>query len=122
MKKFVARVSLFIGILLLPVVLVVAFAIATPPVSKSLSGSYLFAGKQKDFLLATVESPRIIFIGGSNLAFGTNSQMIKDSLGLNPVNTGLHASLGLKYMLDNTYRYIKKGDIVVVAPEYEHFY
>jgi hypothetical protein len=34
----------------------------------------------------------------------------------------MHAGLGLKYMLDNTYQYIKKGDIIVIAPEYPHFY
>ncbi|GHT63912.1 hypothetical protein AGMMS50239_20680 [Bacteroidia bacterium] len=68
-----------------------------------------------------VESPRIIFVGGSNLSFGLNSQMILDSLHLNPINMAIHANVGLKYIMDNTIQYIKKGDIVVLVPEYIHF-
>ncbi|WP_315817935.1 hypothetical protein [Paraflavitalea speifideaquila] len=48
--------------------------------------------------------------------------MIKDSLELNPVNTGIHATIGLIYMLDHTREYIREGDIVVVVPEYDQFY
>lgn len=90
----------------------------TPRASKSL----LAASTQKDSLLKNVESPRIIFVGGSNLSFGLNSQMIKDSLGLNPINTGIHAAIGLVYMMDNTLQYIREGDIVILIPEYEQFY
>ena len=66
--------------------------------------------------------PRIIFVGGSNLSFGLNSQMIKDSLQLNPINTAIHASLGIKFMLEHTLDYVQNGDIVVLVPEYHHFY
>jgi len=120
MKKFIIKVLLFV-VLVLFAIMVVSLEIVLPTSTRS-SFSYLFAGKQKDFLLETTKSPRIIFVGGSNLAYGLDSQMIKDSIGLNPVNTGLTANLGLKYMLDNTYQYIKEGDIVIVAAEYEHFY
>jgi hypothetical protein len=82
----------------------------------------LFAEKRKDSLLKNTKSPRIIFVGGSNLSFGLDCQMIKESLNVNPINTAIHAALGLTYMLDNTYMYIKRGDIVVVVPEYNQFY
>ena len=82
----------------------------------------LFAKIDKDALLRATPSPRIIFIGGSNLSFGMNSQIIKDSLHLNPINTSLHAKLGLLYMMDSTITYVKSGDIVVIAPEYSQFY
>ncbi len=90
----------------------------TPRVSKS----FLFAGLQKDSLLQYTPSPRIIFIGGSNLSLGLNSQMVKDSLRLNPINTGLTFELGLKYMLENTLQYIQPNDIVVLIPEYSLYY
>ncbi|GHT76663.1 hypothetical protein AGMMS50262_15490 [Bacteroidia bacterium] len=80
------------------------------------------AAVKKDSLLANVPSPRIIFIGGSNLSFGLNSQEIKDSLYLNPINTAINASIGIKYMLENAIRYAKEGDIMVVIPEYPHFF
>jgi hypothetical protein len=60
-------------------------------------------------------------VGGSNLSFGLNSQMILDSLHLNPVNTAIHARIGLKYIMDNTIQHVKKEDIVVLVPEYMHF-
>ena len=54
--------------------------------------------------------------------FSLNSQVLKDSLHLNPVNTGVHALLTLQYMLDNTIQYVRPGDVVVLIPEYEHFF
>jgi len=90
----------------------------TPQVSKSM----LFSALIKDSLLANEFYPRMIFVGGSNLSFGLNSQTIKDSLKINPINTAINANISLKYMLDNTYQYVKNGDIIVVIPEYSHFY
>ena len=59
---------------------------------------YLQAYNKKCQLLEDTPSPRIIFVGGSNLAFGLDSQRIKDSLNINVINYGLHAGIGLKYM------------------------
>jgi hypothetical protein len=84
--------------------------------------SFLSADIQKDSLLANEPSPRIILVGGSSLAYGINSQLLKDSLVMNPINTGLDFGLGIKYMLDNTFRYVKEGDIIILAPEYQQFY
>jgi len=92
------------------------------PVTPNSSRSFLFAKIAKDSLLKNVPSPRIIFIGGSNLSYGLNSQMIKDSLNLNPINTALAGGIGLIYMLDHTLRYIKNGDKVIVVPEYQQFF
>ncbi len=84
--------------------------------------NYLRAYEQKCKLLEEVSSPRIIFIGGSNLAFGLNSERIKDSLQMNVINYGLHAGMGLKYMIDDIALYAKEKDILVFAPEYSHFF
>jgi len=118
MKRFIIKISLLVGV---PVLSIIIVAIALPTGTRVSTNHVAFGLKQIDMLLATVESPRIIFVGGSSVNTGLNGQIIKDSLGLNPINAGLHAGLGLKYMLDNTYQYVKKGDIVVVAPEYLHF-
>ena len=117
MRKFIRR---FIGFILPVILLFIAglFIPVTPRASKSL----LFSTIMKDSLLQNTEPPRIIFVGGSNLSFGLNCQMIKDSLNLNPINTGVHASIGLRYMLVNTIQYVKEGDIVVLIPEYSHYY
>ncbi len=77
---------------------------------------------QKCALLEDVKKPRIIIIGGSNAAFSIQSPLIKDSLNMNVINYSLHAGIGLKYMIDDISLYAKKGDILVFAPEYNHFY
>ena len=94
------------------------FLPATPRASKSL----LFANQKKDELLQHAKPPRMIFVGGSNLSFGINSEIIKNELNVSPLNTAVHASIGIRYMLENTIQYIKEGDTVVLAFEYEHFY
>lgn len=76
----------------------------------------------KDSLMEYTPSPRIIFIGGSNLIYGLNSNMIKDTLDVNPINAGSLVSVGLIFMIDNSLPFIKPNDIVVMAPEYEHFF
>ena len=105
----------------IPLALRLLVGITFPPTPRA-STSLLFAKIDKDKLLKESPSPRLIMIGGSNLSFGINSQMIKDALDLNPINTGIHADIGLKYMMDDVLEHIKPGDIVVMAPEYQHFY
>lgn len=117
MKKFLLSLVIYSSIVF--GVMVIGFFLPATPRAKT---SLLFAKIDKDSLLKNTPSPRIIFIGGSNLSFGLNSQMIKDSLGLNPINTAINASLGLMYMLEHSLPYIKKGDIVVVAPEYSNYF
>lgn len=102
-------------------VLLMAFGLFMP-VTPRVSKSMLFSELSKDSLLRKVPSPRIIFVGGSNIAFGLNSQTIKDRLFLNPINTGVHAGLGLKFMIESVTPFIRQGDVVVLVPEYQHFF
>lgn len=117
MKTFISHILLFFFIL--GVILTGAlFLPSTPRASESL----LFSAIRKDSLLQHAPSPRIIFIGGSNLSFGINSRQVYDSLKLFPINTGIQASLGLFYMLDHTLPYIKENDIVVLSSEYQQYF
>lgn len=84
--------------------------------------NYLAAVLEKDRLIRTAPSPKIILVGGSNLAFGIDSRMMRDSLNVNVVNMGLYARLGLRYMLAQVKPYIRPGDVVVISPEYDQFY
>ena len=84
--------------------------------------TFLYSKIEKDSLLKNTKEPRLILIGGSNLALGLNSQLINDSLNFNPVNTGLDCNIGLSYMTKNTLPYIKKNDVVIICLEYEQFY
>jgi hypothetical protein len=117
MKSFLLKAALFM-LAILSFFVLICLLPATPRASLS----FLFAEIQKDSLLKYEKSPRILFVGGSNVACGLNCQMLKDSLPVHPVNTSITSELGLKYMFDNTAQYVRKGDIVVVAPEYNHFH
>ncbi|MDR2042121.1 MAG: hypothetical protein LBP98_07360 [Tannerella sp.] len=68
------------------------------------------------------KTPSIILLGGSNVAYGFNSGVLRDSLNMPVINTGIGAGIGLKFMLDNTSKYLTEGDILVIAPEYVHFF
>ena len=85
------------------------------------SNGYVAAQIDKIELLKTTSSPRLIFIGGSNLAFGLDSVKVSHHFGMPVVNMGLDAGFGLKYILNSTKPFLKKNDIVVVAAEYELF-
>lgn len=117
MKKFLSNLILFS----VPLLLFILVLLLLPPTPRAKT-SLIFAKNHKDSLLLNTASPRIIFVGGSNLSFGLNSHLIKDSLELEPINTAIHAGIGLKYMLDSTLPHIKQSDVVVVIPEYDNYF
>jgi len=83
---------------------------------------YLYEYNHKLQLLDTVGQPRIIFMGGSSAAFDNDSRTIRDSLGCNVINFGLHAGIGMRIPLEDGLRSIRKGDVVVVQIEYANFF
>lgn len=117
MKLFLRKTFLF---LLIPmaVFIIGLFLPATPKAKQSL----LMSKFTKDSLLLHTKKPRIIFIAGSSMSLGLYSQPFKDSLHLNPINTGIHGGLGAFYMMDDVIDYVQPGDIIVMAPEYHQFY
>jgi hypothetical protein len=48
--------------------------------------------------------------------------MIQEALNMPVINAGLTSTVGLKFTLDNTLKYLEEGDILVIAPEYDCFY
>jgi hypothetical protein len=66
----------------------------------------------------TIKEPKIILVGGSNLAFGVASDSIEKALKKPVVNFGLYAGFGLTFMLKEALSEVKKGDIIVLCPEY----
>lgn len=81
--------------------------------------SYFHGFAFKEGLLKTTRSPKVVLVGGSNLAFGINSHTLSRELGMNVVNPALHAGLGLGYILNSVEPFIEAGDIVVLGFEYE---
>ena len=48
----------------------------------------------------SIKAGKIILAGGSNLAFGIDSKQLEETLGMPVVNLGLHAGLGLHFILE----------------------
>ncbi|MCI4671330.1 MAG: hypothetical protein MRZ79_24530 [Bacteroidia bacterium] len=85
-------------------------------------GNMLYSILDKHDRMDSIQGPKIIFAGGSNLAFGLDSRMVEEAFDKPVVNMGIHAGLGLKFILDDVRPYISEGDVVVIVPEYPHFY
>ncbi|MCC6579329.1 MAG: hypothetical protein IT440_02730 [Phycisphaeraceae bacterium] len=83
--------------------------------------SYMAASRDKQALLDRTPSPRILLVGGSHVAFGTDSPTLEKATGLPVVNLGLHAGLGLNFILAQAEQAIRSGDVVVVCPVYTVF-
>jgi hypothetical protein len=82
---------------------------------------YAAATLDKHARLRAAESPRVIFVGGSSMSFGIDSRPFA-ALGLAPVNMGLSAGLGLAFMLGEVEPQLRRGDVVVIAPETHLFW
>ena len=63
------------------------------------------------------KSGKIILVGNSALAFGVRSDIISEKLNKEVVLFGLYGAIGTKAMIDLSKAGIKKGDIVILAPE-----
>ena len=82
------------------------------------SNVYVAATIEKENRLAELPSPRLVFVGGSNLAFGLDSKKISDSLNIPVVNMGLYAGLGVAFGPNEVKEQLRKGDKVVLSIEY----
>lgn len=65
-----------------------------------------------------INRPKIILAGGSNLAFGINSKKLQDEFDVPVVNLGLHAGLGLQFIINELKTLIKKEDVIILSIEY----
>jgi len=116
MIGFLKNIFLFISLILLIIIvgLLIPSRIINENIHYSIYDKHKLLEKQQD-------SKRLIFIGGSNLTFGLYSPSISDSLKLDVINCAIHAGYGLKYIIDDVKPFIKKNDVVVLIPEYEHY-
>lgn len=112
MKSFLIKFILLLILVMLASVSVIWLL----PVNSS---NYLSAARIKHQRLEkTAACDRIILVGGSNLTFGVDSALIEGTLHRPVVNMALHATLGLRYWLNEIVDAMHKGDIVVLIPEY----
>jgi len=114
MRKLLCNMSVF-GLMAIGVVVVIVLIIPRD------TNNYLAAAIDKRRLLYSIPSPRMILVGGSNVAFSINSAELSERFDMPVINMGLHVDMGLRYMLNEVRPALRKEDIVVIFPEYEHF-
>lgn len=117
MKRFLLNILLLSGI---SIIILIAGLYVIP--DKMVKYTILGALPEKHKHLESIPGKKIILIGGSNVSFGIDSKIISDTFHIPVVNMGVHAGLGLEFILNDIKNYIKKGDVIVLMPEYEHFY
>ncbi|MEO0895731.1 MAG: hypothetical protein AAFY71_05005 [Bacteroidota bacterium] len=118
LRKYLLRMLAFIAM-----VLVIGFvSVFIPDLGNKEHMLYALRDKHAALDSLSGNGPKVILVGGSNLAFGMDSKMVSEELGMPVVNMAVHAALGLKFMLDDSRPFVEKGDIVVIVPEYPHFY
>ena len=84
--------------------------------------SYMAEFARKQNRLREENSRKIVFVGGSNLAFGLDSEAIQRELKIPVLNDALHAGIGLYFIAETTCPHLKKGDFAIFAFEYQHFF
>src|SRR5688572_19607287 len=90
-----ARLVLEVLLLVLVAMATMAlFVLVVPEVN-----DYHRASVTKHQRLSALPSPKIVLAGGSNLAFGIDSQMIEKATGRKVVNMGMDGYLGARFLL-----------------------
>ena len=113
MRKFLRHVALF---LLLQGAVLVVFVMA----AQRAVDPYIRTLRAKHQHLAGSPRPRLILVGGSGLAFGIQSGILKTALpAYTPANLGLHAGMGLDFILADALRDVERGDLVLLCLEFE---
>ncbi|WP_237567742.1 hypothetical protein [Microbulbifer hydrolyticus] len=72
----------------------------------------------KESHAAKSHSQKLLIVAGSNSLFGLDAAQIERKYQLPTTNFGVHAGLGLRYILDRSKRSLRPGDIVYLPLEY----
>jgi len=89
------------------------------PVSKSRWVDSILELKEQAAFAVTGE--KVVFVSGSNIIFGLDSKRLAESWDKPVINFGLHAGLGLAYILERSKRILGTGDIVILPLEYDFY-
>jgi hypothetical protein len=115
LRRFSIKLGAFLALQCLIALAVLA------PFHAQRNDTYMAELDDKQQRLEVAIGPRLILVGGSNLAFSFDSQRAMAQTALTPVNLGLHKGLGVEFMLNQARRQVRRGDVVVVALEYSHY-
>jgi hypothetical protein len=77
--------------------------------------NYQAALIDKNERLCSIEGPKIVLVGNSNLAFGIDSAAIEEAFGMPVVNMGMHGGVGNPFNEQAALQNVCPGDIVILS-------
>lgn len=113
------RVLLRTVLFAVPIALVLLLAMAFGPHASRID--FMGGVIAKHARLEALGSPKVIVIGGSNAAFGIDSEILEHALCKPVVNMSIHASLGFRFMVDEIKGSLGEGDLVIAALEHSAY-
>lgn len=113
MKKFLKKVLVLIIIVSACCELIAAFDYFI--IGSQYTYSYQASLIDKVERLESINKPKIILVGHSNLSFGIDSKILEEAMGMPVVNLGLHGGLGNAFHEEIAKLNINEGDIVIVC-------
>ena len=111
MLNFIFKITVLISLIILTLSGIIL-------VRNDIEQNYFAAIADKHKYAQSIQKPKIILAGGSNLAFGIASDSIEKKVNLPVVNLGLYVGFGLGFILQETLSEVKKGDLVILSIEY----
>jgi hypothetical protein len=109
------RTLLIKGCFLAALVIATTLAVFLLPIPYS---HYLSAILNKLDMVKEAGQDRVIFVGGSGLFDGLDSEKLEARLHRPVVNLGLYAGFGITALLREIRPFLRPGDVVVIVPEY----
>jgi hypothetical protein len=74
---------------------------------------------RKEKAASVIAHPKLVLLGGSSTLFGIKASVLESELGVPVINGGLHAGLGMAFILREGKKMLRPGDTVMLIPEYE---
>ena len=73
----------------------------------------------KTEIASSIEEPKLVLVGGSDVLFGINCQTIEAELDVPCVNGGTHAGLDTRYILHAARPWLQPGDTALLSLPYD---
>lgn len=113
MKKLIKKFTFFLIVILTSIFALsfFVFKIIGPQYTDSYTASLI----DKYHYVMNIDSPKIVLLGDSNVAFGFKSELIEEAFNMPVVNMGLQTGLGNAFLENLSKINVQEGDIYILC-------